>query len=63
MRLATIIDGGLATPAIVRDESVLVITQPLNDLAARGLGSLQRVSQWADAQPASSWWPLERVRL
>ena len=63
MRLATIIDGGLATPAIVRDESVLVITQPLNELAARGLGSLQRVSQWADAQPASSWWPLGRVRL
>jgi 2-keto-4-pentenoate hydratase/2-oxohepta-3-ene-1,7-dioic acid hydratase in catechol pathway len=63
MRLATIIDGGLTTPVIVRDARVLVIAQPLNELAARGLGGLQRVTQWADAQPASSWWPLERVQL
>jgi 2-keto-4-pentenoate hydratase/2-oxohepta-3-ene-1,7-dioic acid hydratase in catechol pathway len=63
MRLATIIDGGVPTPVVVRDTSVLVIAQPLSELAARGLRALQRVAQWADAQPDSSWWPLERVRL
>lgn len=63
MRLATIIDGGLAIPVLVRDARVLVIAQPLNELAARGLDGLQRVTQWADAQPVSSWWPLDRVRL
>jgi 2-keto-4-pentenoate hydratase/2-oxohepta-3-ene-1,7-dioic acid hydratase in catechol pathway len=63
MRLATIIDGGVPTPVVVRDARVLVIAQPLNELAARGLDGLGRVTQWADAQPASSWWPLERVRL
>jgi 2-keto-4-pentenoate hydratase/2-oxohepta-3-ene-1,7-dioic acid hydratase in catechol pathway len=63
MRLATIIDGGVPTPVVVREAHVLVIAQPLNELAARGLDGLQRVTQWAGAQPASSWWPLERVRL
>jgi 2-keto-4-pentenoate hydratase/2-oxohepta-3-ene-1,7-dioic acid hydratase in catechol pathway len=63
MRLATIIDGGLPRPVVVRDERVLPIAQPLNELAALGLERLPRVEAWADAQPASSWRPLERVRL
>ena len=63
MRLGTIIDGGLPRPVVVRDERVLPIAQPLNELAALGLERLARVDAWADAQPASSWRPLERVRL
>ena len=63
MRLATIIDGGLPRPVVVRDDRVLPIAQPLNELAALGLERLARVDAWADAQPASSWRPLERVRL
>jgi 2-keto-4-pentenoate hydratase/2-oxohepta-3-ene-1,7-dioic acid hydratase in catechol pathway len=63
MRLATIIDGGLATPVVVHDDRVLPIAQPLNELAARGLGGLRRVEAWVDAQPATSWRPLDRVRL
>jgi 2-keto-4-pentenoate hydratase/2-oxohepta-3-ene-1,7-dioic acid hydratase in catechol pathway len=63
MRLATIIDAGLPRPVAVRDDRVLPIAQPLNELAARGLDSLPRVEAWVDAQPAASWRPLERVRL
>jgi 2-keto-4-pentenoate hydratase/2-oxohepta-3-ene-1,7-dioic acid hydratase in catechol pathway len=63
MRLATIIDGGLPRPVVVRDERVLPNAQPLNELAALGLERLARVDAWADAQPASSWRSLERVRL
>jgi 2-keto-4-pentenoate hydratase/2-oxohepta-3-ene-1,7-dioic acid hydratase in catechol pathway len=63
MRLAAIIDGGQATPTVVRDGKVLPIAQPLNELAGRGLPGLARVAAWADAQPAASWRPLERVRL
>jgi len=63
MRLATIIDAGLPRPVAVRDDRVLPIAQPLNELAERGLDSLPRVEAWVDAQPAASWRPLERVRL
>ena len=63
MRLTTIIDGGLPRPVVVRGDLVLPIAQPINELAARGLGGLPRVDAWADAQPASSWRSLERVRL
>ena len=63
MRLATIIDGGLPRPVVVRDDRVLPIAQPLNELAARGLAGLPRVEAWVDVQPAASWRALERVRL
>ena len=63
MRLTTIVDGGLPRPVVVRDERVLPIAQPLNELAAWGLDGLPRVEAWADAQPESSWRPIERVRL
>jgi 2-keto-4-pentenoate hydratase/2-oxohepta-3-ene-1,7-dioic acid hydratase in catechol pathway len=63
MRLATIIDGGLPRPVVVRDERVLPIAQPLNELAARGLAGLPRVEAWVDAQPSTSWRPVEHVRL
>jgi len=63
MRLTTIIDGGLPRPVVVRDDRVLPIAQPLNELAARGLDGLPRVEAWVDAQPAASWRTLDRVRL
>jgi 2,4-didehydro-3-deoxy-L-rhamnonate hydrolase len=63
MRLATILDGGLPRPVVVRDERVLPIAQPLNELAANGPNALRRVAAWADAQPAATWRPVEQVRL
>jgi len=63
MRLTTIIDGGLPSPVVVRDDRVLPIAQPLNELAARGLDGLRRVAAWVDALPEASWRPLERARL
>jgi 2-keto-4-pentenoate hydratase/2-oxohepta-3-ene-1,7-dioic acid hydratase in catechol pathway len=63
MRLATIIDGGAPALTVVRDDLVLPIAQTVNGLAARGLDLLRRVEAWADAQPASSWRPLEGVRF
>jgi 2-keto-4-pentenoate hydratase/2-oxohepta-3-ene-1,7-dioic acid hydratase in catechol pathway len=63
MRLATIIDGGAPAVTVVRDDRMLPIAQTVNGLAARGLLRLRRVEAWADAQPASSWRPLDPVRL
>jgi 2-keto-4-pentenoate hydratase/2-oxohepta-3-ene-1,7-dioic acid hydratase in catechol pathway len=63
MRLATILDGGVPTTTIVRDGRLLPIAQTMNELAASGPGRLAKVSAWADAQPRSTWRPLDRVRL
>ena len=63
MRLATIIDGGIPTTTVLRDGRLLPIQQSLNELAGLGLDRLRGVEAWADAQPASTWRPLDRVRL
>jgi 2-keto-4-pentenoate hydratase/2-oxohepta-3-ene-1,7-dioic acid hydratase in catechol pathway len=69
MRLATILEDGRASPAIVRDGRVLAL--PAGDLAlaslraiaAGGQDVLQRVREWADRQPAGSGRSIESVRF
>jgi 2-keto-4-pentenoate hydratase/2-oxohepta-3-ene-1,7-dioic acid hydratase in catechol pathway len=67
MRLATILDGGRAIAAVVRDERVLPLTGPgpttIRALAAAGPAAIAAVAARADAAPADAWRPLDAVTL
>jgi len=69
VRLATIVESGRPSVAVVRAGSALLLTlangelTSLRAIAAAGPAGLERVRAWTDRQPASTWRPLEDVGL
>ncbi len=69
MRLATIIEDGRATAAVVRDGRFVPLGLPepgldtVRGIAAAGAGGLARVRDWIDRQPDHAWRVLDGVAL
>ncbi len=69
MRFATIVEGGSASVALVRDGSLLPLAVPgdglgsLRTIAASGADGLRRIRAWVDAQPERAYRALADVEL
>jgi 2-keto-4-pentenoate hydratase/2-oxohepta-3-ene-1,7-dioic acid hydratase in catechol pathway len=69
MRLATILQGGLPSVAVVRNGRVLPLAIPgggfesMRAIAASGEDGLQRIAEWVERQPDDSYRSLEGIDL
>jgi 2-keto-4-pentenoate hydratase/2-oxohepta-3-ene-1,7-dioic acid hydratase in catechol pathway len=69
MRLATILEQGRNTVAVVRDDHALPIALPergfesIRTIAAGGRAALDSIASWAEGQPDSAHRPLESLTL
>ena len=69
MRLATLRDGHLLRPALVREGRVIPLASPgmvtasVRAIAAGGSDAVARVAGWADRQPRDAWRSIEEVAL
>jgi 2-keto-4-pentenoate hydratase/2-oxohepta-3-ene-1,7-dioic acid hydratase in catechol pathway len=69
MRLATIIEDGAPTVAVVRDGAVLPLALPdarfgsVRAIAASGPDGLRRIQDWAERQPKAAFRPVADVRF
>ena len=69
MRLATVLEQGRASVAVVREDRVLPLALPeagfesIRAIAAGGTSAMARIASWVQAQPDAAYRPLETVTL
>jgi 2-keto-4-pentenoate hydratase/2-oxohepta-3-ene-1,7-dioic acid hydratase in catechol pathway len=69
MRLATILEGGHPSVAVVREAGLLPLAMPtsgvgsMREIAASGTDGLRRIAAWADEQPKRAYRPLQDAIL